>query len=285
MKLKYITFSAVFLFFIGTTSAQTSQFSRNNTVDITILVKDTLGVQGSQQTFEFVASETQIVHTNSNVRFRIKLDYQSSIENISYFRLYYKLTSEVNGFTIPNHGITVPVLIPPVRKDSTRVHVNNLHLGSYPYVITTNYVPTETSYTAQFDLVKYDNELDYIYHGTHTNGPSIPVNLITNASNLPSTQSSENRFSITTYPNPSEHFVIIEHFNTSTKNIPLQKIPIRVALFNRQGIRVITHNLMPISIKNNRELYRLDITQIPKGIYFCQIQYGEKTQVKTIVKK
>ncbi|QHI37757.1 hypothetical protein IMCC3317_31380 [Kordia antarctica] len=285
MKLKCITFSAVFLFFLGTTSAQTIPFSRDNTVDITILVKDTLGAQGSQQSFEFIASETQTVHTNSNVRFRVKLDYQSSVDNISYFRLYYKLTSEVNGFTVPNHGITVPVLIPPVRKDSTRVHVNNLHLGSYPYVITTNYVPTETSYTAQFDLVKYENELDYIYHGNHTNGPSLPVHLITNAGTLPSSQGSRNHFSITTYPNPSNEFVTIDRFNASTENIPLQKIPLQVTLFNRKGIRVISYNLMPISVKNNTELYRLDITQLPKGMYFCKIKHGKNTHVKTIVKK
>lgn len=284
MKLKVFTFSALFLLIVGTIEAQISQFTRDNPVDITILAKDTIVAGNTQLAFDLVAPETQIIHNINAIRLKIAVNYEATTSRTSYFRLYYKITSELNGFVILNHGTTVPVLIPPIRKDSTRVGINNPNLSLYPHSINIplSTLETTTDYKLELDLVQYANQQDYLTNSNNTEGPSLDIDLVY-SERLSTNENSQRSSAIHTYPNPSDNFVTIAY--DATDDNPPKNIPIQLTIFNKQGIRLSNHSLVRVALEDNKFLYNLDISHLPKGMYFCQVKYGEKTEVKTIIKK
>ncbi|MGH1386162.1 T9SS type A sorting domain-containing protein [Kordia sp.] len=180
----------------------------------------------------------------------------------------------------------MPVIIPPIKKDSVAASLESYHANNYPHIITTNYTPSETNYMVQIDLVKYDNEHDYINDfDNYTTGPSLTIHLTTSTNSSFSPEDSTDSFSVTTHPNPSTNHIVFEYPNTSDRNSISKQLPLDVIIFNNKGVKMNQYSLTSTSSKTNNISYNLNISHLQKGRYYFQLSREGKTQVKIIQKE
>lgn len=283
MNSKFLTLSALLLFFTITINAQNQHneqhqhHASSNLINFSLLVNDASNAQG----FQLIAEDEQLISRNGRVNFNMKLDYESAIDTVTYFRLGYRFFSIHNGMIGDlQFGVTAPVIIPPVRKKNKSLQRN----FNYPFRFKSDFIPVDGSYFVTIDLVKYETREDYLNDtGVKIPGPSITFKLIT-----VNTQGSEGRsnFSVKTYPNPSTHEVIIEYLNTSSNDIPSKNTPLELVIFNNKGIKVSNHVLEPFLQEGSKSaLYYLDVTHLFKGVYYCKLKHGKDVFTKTIVKE
>ncbi|MBC8755181.1 T9SS type A sorting domain-containing protein [Kordia sp. YSTF-M3] len=273
MKLKIFTLSTLFLFFSIKTTAQLTHAPSTNIVDITFLISD----HHDELTFELTHKNEYLISSELDLVFRINLDYQSVQEMVGYFGLQYKIYKlSPDGFRQLIRGVTVPVVIPPVRKNRTRVSSES---EEYPFNIYDAIVLEPTNYDVKMNLVKFHTRADYLANNdNYTMYPRISFPLVHVADLLTNRNAPDSSSSLITYPNPSINEVIIDYANTT------QNLPVEVVIFNDKGIKVSAHTLIGVS-GNSRTLYQLNVSHVPKGMYFYQIKRGDKTEVKTIIKK
>jgi hypothetical protein len=278
MKLKIFTLSTLFLFFSIKTTAQLTHAPTNNIVDITFLISDNF----EELTFELTHKDEYLIAPELDLIFKINLEYRSDQEMVGYFGLQYQIYEvSPSGIRRLIRGVTVPVIIPPVRKNRTRVSSES---EEYPFEIQDETPLRQANYDVKMNLVKFDSREDYLANSdNYIVFPRInfPLLGITD-SEVP--RNASNATTLITYPNPSVNEVIIDYANVITKNNSSQNLPIEVVIFNDKGIKVSTHTLIGVSEKN-RMLYQLNISHLPKGMYFYQLKRGEKTEIKTIIKE
>jgi hypothetical protein len=286
MNLKIFTLSILFLLFIGNTNAQEfSNASTENTIEVTIVVDSTSRVLNPRKSFRLIAPDNQSVPRFGNFRLKVNLEYLSSLSTTSYFRLAYRVYGTSNGIVGPlSHGVTTPVIIPPVKKKILQI-VEGFVAG-YPYVITSNFPLTGANYTVEVELTKYETEQDQQNDsGVKILLPKIEFTFRTNAYTTARIENTTTPLNLITYPNPSTDYVIIELVNTTVNSVSKKDEPLQLTIFNKEGASISTHNLIRTSVENNNSLYNVDITHLPKGMYFFQMKDGKNTQVKTILKE
>jgi hypothetical protein len=277
MKLKIFTLSTLFLFFSIKTTAQITHAHATNIVDITFLISD----NHDELTFELAHKDEYLISSELDLVFRINLDYRSVQEMLGFFGLQYKIYKlSPNGFRQLIRGVTVPVIIPPVRKNRTRISSDS---EEYPFEFLDEIVLEQTNYDVKMNLVKFHTRADYLANNdNYTMYPRISFPLIHIVNDIDT--NTPDSSSLIAYPNPSINEVIIDYANATIENNSSQNLPVEVVIFNDKGIKVSTHTLIGIS-RNSRTSYQLNISHLPKGMYFYQIKRGDKTEVKTIIKK
>jgi hypothetical protein len=277
MKSLFYIIAAFLLCFVSTTKAQI------NIIPIDLIVEDDL--QGAQQ-IKLGSNEEVNVHAEHDIYFTISLKHQSSLENVRYFRLAYLKYAQTNAATSeqqviddPQHGITTPVLIPPVRKKKVQRSQN---LFVYPYHFNSNMVPRGQRYEVTMFLVEYATFEDYIDNknvisvlGEH----SFYINVLPDTAL--SNENSTEPFSISSYPNPmAQQFTVALRGKTTDPTSPLT-----VTLFNEQGMQVREFNLTNFTRVGNDVLYRVPVATLSKGMYYCKMQQQNKVTMKTILKQ
>ncbi|WP_298509365.1 T9SS type A sorting domain-containing protein [uncultured Kordia sp.] len=279
MNLKFFTLTTLFFFFIVKTNAQTSTTAQYNKIGITLSVEDSIS---GGQSFKLTAQDEYLIFPYRSTFFEIDLEYQSTEDIVSYFGIQYKLCKMNEGIIGEIvRGVTVPVLIPPVRKKKSGFEAGARIGGrQYPHKIYTRYVTEYTDYFARIILVKYDSRQDYL---DETNNfqeiDTVEFDLIRHTNDNLLLNSPES-FTVTTHPNP-----ITNQITITTQNAPSPQAPMEVVIFNNKGIKVSNHTLVVFETTENSISYNLDTTHLPKGVYYYKFKQGTKTLVKTIIKE
>jgi len=236
MNLKTITFSALFLFFIGNTSAQTTSASNSDIANITLSVRDILGVQN----FILETNSIQYFRPGNEYRFKILLNYESEINDTAFFRLTYSFDVPNFNGTLADYqalmlGTTVPVIIPPVKKNIASEY--RPAGEQYPHTVISLVPLFPIDYNVTLKLCRYDSFEDYVAeNGNCTESSSVTYELKAQRASSTSTTDS---YTIKTYPNPTTDLVVIEYINTATKSVSLLKTPIQITIFNKEAIKVV----------------------------------------------
>ncbi|WP_298509357.1 T9SS type A sorting domain-containing protein [uncultured Kordia sp.] len=245
-----------------------------NIINMTLLAEDsTKGLE-----FKFQTDDVYYATPDASIKLLIELDYQSQLKDTSFLGIRYAFKEKDNS--LPSgltHGITAPVLIPPVRKKRPNEYRPSGE-PNYPFSIDTNLHLATKTYTATITLYKYRDIDDYISNGNSKEIAEYTFDIIVSSQNSTplASRNLENSMLVKTYPNPSADHIIIEQMNTTAANTPLE-----VVIFNDKGIKVRQYRLT----STNNAPYNLNISHLQKGMYFLQLSQGNKTQVKTIVKK
>jgi len=129
----------------------------------------------------------------------------------------------------------------------------------------------------------FDNNLNTLdfYHdelyvgGAFHNVGSVPANFIAKyTGQLPSgIRETENNFSFSVYPNPSENLLHISFSN-------LLKAEITLEIFNSLGEKIATQKLLAGSKQTT-----IDISQFAKGVYTCRLLSDKEFAVKKFLKE
>lgn len=279
MKLKIFTLSTLFLFFSIKTTAQVTHAPASNIVDITFLISD----NNDDLTFVLTHEDEYLISTELDLVFRINLNDQSELDMVGFFGLQYDIYRVSLDGLLRQHirGVTVPVIIPPVRKKRVRSSESE----EYPFEIRDQTDLVQANYEVKMNLVKYHTRADYLANNeNYTAYTRIGFLLIATVNHITSSRNAPDLPSLIAYPNPTLNELVIEYSKTTPKNNFSQNVPVEVVIFNDKGIKVSTHTLTVVS-GNNRMSYQLNTSHLPKGMYFCQIKRGEKTEVKTILKE
>lgn len=285
MNLKIFTLSILFLFYIGNTSAQNSSPAPVNDIsDIVLRVEDV----GNKQKFTLETDSIQYFTPGNGYRFRIFLDYQSEANNITYFKLQYSFAVIHSDGSIddtePLQGITAPVIIPPVKKNTTINSFSSISSGAYPHSIQSLVPLFPRNYMVTIKLFRYHERQSYMTGNNNYNTEDIDIEYTLKPYSNPAPLG-RSSFNIITYPNPSTNHIVFEYPNTSDKSTISKQFPIGVTIFNDKGVKISQHSLTNTSSKANSISYSLNTSHLQKGRYYFQLSYEGKTQVKTILKE
>lgn len=282
MNLKIFTLSTLFLFFIGNLNAQNPSSSSENTAEIMLSVRD---VEGNQE-FTLETDDLQYFTIGNEYSFKILLNYESEILTTTYYRLQYhfatlNLDGSINQ-SIPLRGTTAPVIIPPVKKSfANEYRPINIQ---YPYIVHSVVPLFPVNYSVTVSLCRYDNLHDYLgnINGDCSRGPEVTYILLGQRANVSTHESHVN-----TYPNPSTDRVTISYtdINTSKNTVAIRPKPIQLRIFNKNGRLISSKTITSYNVKNDELLYDVDISDLPKGMYFFEITHEKSKTVKTILKE
>ncbi|WP_430411243.1 T9SS type A sorting domain-containing protein [Kordia sp.] len=283
MKLKIYTLTTFCLFFMIKINAQDmySFAEVENQIDLTLTIED--GPSG--QTFELLTEDNHnIDYRHDFINYNISLEYKSDLHSDGFFWLscYFLPIGSNAPITLPDPllGATAPVIIPPVRKKKGEVS-KLFSSNDYPHVAKVVYYMRPTVYQVTIELLRYKTRQDYL-EGNEDNSVHFKKIIFVNAAHpAPSGRNA----AVTTYPNPSVNYLTIEFTENGTENPSAPTMPLQVAIFNDKGLKVSEHSLTNFTKNANKTRYNLDTSNLPKGMYFCTIQQGTFTQVKTIIKE
>ncbi|MEM6720767.1 MAG: T9SS type A sorting domain-containing protein [Bacteroidota bacterium] len=293
MNLQSIKSTFLLLLFvgIGIASAQMHSSSSVNIINLDLIISDRLnGEQGVTLT-----SAPEIdVYAGHTIGFNINLKYQSSLANTRYFWFGYSkpikdarlsLTNQ-QAIDIPvDDGITAPIIIPPVRKKKVS---KDILTSIYPFKVKSDIIPTQIGQRFRVIVVldEYDNAKDYLLG---ENGKpsavvhSFYINVLSGAAFTQ--ESTPIEFSMSTYPNPSIDHLTIQHTYTTPLSAPIQPTPIKVIIYNDQGIFISEHTVASTTTNVNSTLYRIDTTHLVAGTYYFKLIHDGKITVKTVIKQ
>ncbi|PTX60198.1 putative secreted protein (Por secretion system target) [Kordia periserrulae] len=277
MNLKHFTRTTLLLFFCLSTTAQVTNAIAENVADLTFSILD--DVQNIR--YELTPnSQSYTMNHGLPIAFRIDINYEAEIDFAGYFGIQYIIYKIApNGFdTIIIRGVTVPVLIPPARKNKSRDTFKAIE--EYPFKIFEETILGEANYEIKMNLVKYDSQEDY--NRNNYNFQTFPsFGFIINTISDEPVARNGNTFSV--YPNPSAHQLIFEFPTIIETSKKAKLLPIEVALFDDNGNELSQHELKA-TLHNNKAQYVLDIKQLQKGRYFYQLKRGGKTYTKPFLK-
>ena len=282
MNLKIFTLSTLFLCLIGNLNAQNPSRSVENTADIILSVRD---VEDNQE-FTLETDNLQYFTIGNEYSFRIILNYESEILTTTYYRLQYhfatlNLDGSINQ-SIPLRGTTAPVIIPPVKKSFANEY---RPIGiEYPYVVHSVVPLFPVNYSVTVSLCRYNNIHDYLanINGDCSRGPEVTYTLRGQRASA-----ATHEYNVSTYPNPSTDHVTISYtdVNTSKNTVAIQPKPILLSIFNKNGRLINRKTITSYNVKNDEILYDVDISDLPKGMYFFEILHEKSKAVKTNLKE
>ncbi|WP_298509361.1 T9SS type A sorting domain-containing protein [uncultured Kordia sp.] len=280
MKLKLFVFTTLlaFFFILKTTAQNSTAPADNDFIDINLKVTD-----GSQnQDFKISTESKHSLPNKTNIAFKIHLDYLSTEDTTSYLGIQYEIFERLVDGSVGGtlKGLTAPVLIPPVRKKKSRVENKD---KSFPFsIIDTTQIAANMRYKIVMNIAKFDSQDDYEDHKNNNNNTNYEIiSLISFDINTYTANAERDPFLVTISPNPVTDYITIQHTKTSIEKSLLPKVTLEVRIFNDKGVKVSEYSLTD----TENAPYTLDISQLQKGVYHCQLSNGTETQVKTIVKQ
>lgn len=138
--------------------------------------------------------------------------------------------------------------------------------GNNTFVLSNDLIPTYLASVAIADIDN-DNDLDFIFGGTHFQAPIRNPKMFKNNLNPLGNTNFEDSNSINYFPNPVNDFV---NFNSN------EKIE-NISIYNLLGQEVLT------KLVNSNE-FSIDISNLSAGTYIAKLNFNEKSQSTKLVK-
>ncbi|MBW1297690.1 T9SS type A sorting domain-containing protein [Aquimarina litoralis] len=271
--------SLILFLFCCVVHSQDDTFVRGNKINLVLSVTDAPGdsTRDTIQKLEMIIPSSLELNKKRDIRLKVILDYRSNIDTVRYFRL------SKTVIPLAPYGASLPVIIPPIKKTGDDSETFN-NTDTYPYIFETPFNFPLKEHRLHLSLREYDNVEDYLTDDLGTKGVIYQEKMI--KISFVNRQSKNTAIDIeetpSLYPNPFDNQLTMEFLVSDTSKVSNDNLT--VSIFNNIGVRVMYRELKTNAPREHIQ-YNLDTSILKKGIYYCQINNGGKTFLRTIIKK